>query len=528
MEISFSITKKHLEKIYTWFENLSIVRVVFYIATLLAVLSTSYSFIHGYIISYGDAESHINIAKKVVSSLTPGFAQLGGIWLPLPHIFMLPFVVFDPLWRTGLAGSIVSGVAFIISGIFIYKIAYLLLKNKLAAFVSFLVFGLNPNMLYLQATPMTEPTLICFFILSSYYFIKYILDTNNLQALILAGLFGFCATLSRYDGWFLVLCEALVIILLYVPNKKLWKRMEGRTILFSTLAFFGIFLWLLWDFLILGDAFYFKDSIYSAQAQQISWLKRGELPAFHNAVMAFLYYFIDSMTNTGMTAFFMGFIGFILYLVRDANSRRFYIALILLNPFIFNVISLFFGQSVIFIPHLTPATYEWKLFNARYGILMLPFIAIFMSYLFSQGKTGIKLLITSLFIVQMGLYIVGYSPVIALADGITGLSSAIRPDAEFWMHKHYDKGLVLLDDYSRTISIIRSGIPMQDIIYVGNKPYWNDSLHEPEKYASWLVMQKNDAVWTALYANKEMRGRVYKYFQKVYTSPTILIFKRDT
>ncbi|MDA6399016.1 hypothetical protein OSK33_24620, partial [Escherichia coli] len=52
------------------------------LATLLAILASEYSFIHGYTISYGDAESHLNIAKRVVDSLTSGFAQLGGIWLP--------------------------------------------------------------------------------------------------------------------------------------------------------------------------------------------------------------------------------------------------------------------------------------------------------------------------------------------------------------------------------------------------------------------------------------------------------------
>ena len=92
---------------------------VLLLAFLAAALATLWSYSKDYIIAYGDAESHLNIAKRVVDSLTPGFAQLGGIWLPLPHIFLIPFVYFDWLWRTGLAGSIVSGIAFIISAIYI-------------------------------------------------------------------------------------------------------------------------------------------------------------------------------------------------------------------------------------------------------------------------------------------------------------------------------------------------------------------------------------------------------------------------
>jgi hypothetical protein len=80
---------------------------VFIVALILSVSSMSYFYFTDNIIAYGDAESHLNIAKRVVHSITPGMAQLGGIWLPLPHLMMVPFVFFDSFWRTGLAGSIV-------------------------------------------------------------------------------------------------------------------------------------------------------------------------------------------------------------------------------------------------------------------------------------------------------------------------------------------------------------------------------------------------------------------------------------
>ena len=84
-----------------------------------------------------------------------------------------------------------------------------------------------------------------------------------------------------------------------------------------------------------------------------------------------------------------------------------------------------------------------------------------------------------------------------------------------------------MDDYARTVSILRTGIPMQNIIYIGNKPYWEESLVQPEKYANWIVMQKDDAVWRALIDQPITEGRLYKYFQKTYTSDEILIFKRN-
>jgi hypothetical protein len=140
------------------------------VALVLAVLATWYSYVHSYIIAYGDAESHLNIAKRVIDSLTPGFAQLGGIWLPLPHLLLIPFVHFNFLWHSGLAGSIVSGICFVVSAVYLYKIGFLLTKKKGAAWFVALAFMLNPNVLYLQSTPMTELTLIVFFIFSSYYY----------------------------------------------------------------------------------------------------------------------------------------------------------------------------------------------------------------------------------------------------------------------------------------------------------------------------------------------------------------------
>lgn len=497
------------------------------IAGLMAIAATIYSFANDYIILYGDAESHLNIAKRVMHSITPGLAQLGGIWLPIPHILLIPFVWVNTLWRTGLAGSIVSGTAFVIGTVFLYKTTFLVTKNKTAALIASIVFITNPNILYLQSTPMTEVVLIMFFVLSSYYFIRYILNDAEIFSLIIAAFFTFCASLSRYDGWFLAIFQALAIILIYIKKKNRWREMEGKLLLFATLAFFGIALWMLWDKLILGNAFYFTNSQFSAKTQQQNWLTRGELPGYHNILIACAYYFVTSMSNAGIFILLASFIGLVMYAKNKIERHRLIIIMVLIVPFIFNVTTLFLGQSVIFIPHLTPVGFEWRLFNVRYGVMAIPFVAFFFGYLFHKIPHKGKICLILLLLAQYMLFSMGYSKVISLTDGVEGLSHAKRPDAEGWIKKNYDYGLVLLDDYARTISIVRSGIPMQRIIYIGNKPYWEESLYSPEKYARWIVMQKDDAVWKALNIKPGTQGELYKYFEKVYTSDEILIFRRN-
>src|ERR1700693_6064391 len=66
--------------------------------------------LHG-VLLYVDSISHLEIARRVVSSTSPGLAQLGYVWLPLPHLLMLPFVWSSPLYQNGFAGSILSTAA---------------------------------------------------------------------------------------------------------------------------------------------------------------------------------------------------------------------------------------------------------------------------------------------------------------------------------------------------------------------------------------------------------------------------------
>lgn len=527
MNINISLKRQTIERLQKTIASWPWLLIVAALSVVFSVSATIYFYLHGNIISYGDAESHLNIAKRVVSSLTPGMAQLGGIWLPLPHVLLVPFVYFDPLWRSGIAGAIVSGIGYIVTCVILYKLIFLITKSKLASFFGFLIFAINPNILYMQSTPLTEIPLITFFMLSSYFFTKYLLSDQDFLSLIYASFFGFCATLSRYDGWFLVLFEAVIIIFMYVTHKTLWKKMQGRVILFSTLAFFGILLWFLWGLVILGDPLYFTHSQFSAKSQQQGFLARGELPAYKNILVSLLYYSVTTLSNLGVIIFFIGIIGMILYAKNTTNKHRFYFLCVVFSPFILNVYSLFAGQSVIFIPDVTPVGFQWRLFNARYGTIMIPVLAFFSGYLFYKVRLPGKVVIICLLLFQLLLYGIGYSRNIVLADGIVGLSHAKSPSAEYWMAKHYDHGLVLLDDYARTMSVIRSGIPMQNVIYIGTKPYWEESFRQPEKYATWIIMQKNDDVWKNIYDKPDVRARMYKYFEKVYTSPEILIFKRN-
>ncbi|MGA8629257.1 MAG: hypothetical protein WB567_08935 [Terracidiphilus sp.] len=119
-----------------------------------------WSWRHDAMLNYGDAVAHLHIARRVFDSRTPRFSQLGSVWLPLPHILLIPFVQNYQWWATGLAGVIPSALAYIAACAGIYRLARHFVSRSASA-LALAFFALNPNLLYLQTTAMTEPLFLC-------------------------------------------------------------------------------------------------------------------------------------------------------------------------------------------------------------------------------------------------------------------------------------------------------------------------------------------------------------------------------
>ena len=74
-------------------------------AVVIAFIALLVCYPRGYILLYGDAVAHLGIARRILDSRNPGLIQLGGVWLPLPHLLMMPFVREMQWWQNGLAGA---------------------------------------------------------------------------------------------------------------------------------------------------------------------------------------------------------------------------------------------------------------------------------------------------------------------------------------------------------------------------------------------------------------------------------------
>ena len=88
-----------------------------------SLVTAAWSWRHGAMLNYGDAVAHLHIARRVFDSHRPGLSQLGSVWLPLPHLLMIPFVAVYAWWANGIAGSIPSALAYLAACAGVYRLA---------------------------------------------------------------------------------------------------------------------------------------------------------------------------------------------------------------------------------------------------------------------------------------------------------------------------------------------------------------------------------------------------------------------
>ena len=107
------------------------------------VMAAAISWFHhtGSTLYSGDAEAHLDIARRIIDSRTPGWSQIGTTWLPLPHLLMIPLVRNDWMWITGLAGAIVSGVSITIAAAFLFAAVHRIFSNTRAPSRRWLCFS---------------------------------------------------------------------------------------------------------------------------------------------------------------------------------------------------------------------------------------------------------------------------------------------------------------------------------------------------------------------------------------------------
>lgn len=512
MSINIAIDKNKLFKLQTFFNSKNIISLVI-LMSIFSVLSFYIFYANGLGLSYNDARSHLDIGRRVVEGLKPGFAQLGSVWLPLPHLLMVPSIWVDILWHSGLSGAIQSMISFIETGLLIYLFLRILGVGILGRMIGVLIFATNINILYLQSTAMTELLLIATMTAGAYELFLWN-KSNEIQNLIKSSFWIMLSTLVRYDGWFL-LAYASVLVAIQAYKKFGRKGAEGMFFFFITLGGFGIFLWFLWNLLIFKDPLYFAYGSYSAYAQQDQLQQAGVLATKGNLLLSVKVYYYALVYNSSMFNLILGVIGAVIFWFDNKiKSDIKILSTVLFAPFFFNVLALYLGHSVLFVQGISGNTW----FNVRYGIMMMPSIAIFTGYLIHKAKSFRYILISLLIIVTFLSF--ANIDAVTIDDARVGSSQKNVSEVSGWLNIHTKEtqGYILISVASHDAIIFSSGLPMGKFIHEGTGLYWENATTTPQEWARWIVLRTYD-MNDLTYKTISKTGALDKYYNLVGKYP---------
>jgi len=475
----------------------------------------------GYTLDSGDATAHLNIARRIIDSRTPGYAQVGTVWLPLPHALMLPLVWHDRLWQTGLAGAIPAALCYVLGGLLWFAaVRYRL--GTLAAWVATLAYATNPNVLYLQATPMTEPIFFAGFS-ALLYCTERFRQRQETRWVVAAALAANAASLSRYEGWFLI---PFVTVHLWAISNRSWRH----ALLFGTLASLGPLYWLGHNWWFYGDAWEFYRGPYSAKAIYHRALSRGmkPYPGDGDWIKAIRYYAAAVRLSGGWALVVVGAVGWLIGVVR----QRVWWPLVFLGaPAVFYVLSLHSGGTPIFVPHLWPFSY----YNTRYGLSALPWLAFGAGLLARSLPQPRWRRWAALGLTSMLLLFWWARPEpqrwVCWKEARTNSEGrrAWTAQAATFLAKNYRGGGIITSFGDLTGIFLQAGIPLKETLHNDNPLFWQAAVLRPDLFLRerWAVTFAGDPVATALIA-AQRHGPYYERVQVIAVpkAPVVEIYRR--
>jgi len=485
---------------------------------------------HQQILLYGDAVAHINIARRVLDtrSWMSSFFQLGTVWLPLPHILMLPFVWNKALWMSGIAGSIPSMVAYVAGALGIFRLVSAR-APQVAAYLAAATYALNPNLLYMQTTAMNEPLYLAFFIWAVVYFDKWLralstpsgtasTSSSSERALESCGIVLAGGAATRYDGWFFgALMGALVVWTFLLWWRKTPDAARRRSMTKSLAEFLLInalvpVFWLAYNHRVSGHALDWANGPYSAKAIAERTTARGAAPypGKDHVVTAALYFLKAAKLNMGP-----GHWGDVLFLLAQLGTavalwrfRQYRTWLLLWVQLAFYALSIAYGSVPIFIPTWWPFSY----YNARYGLELLPVFAVFPVLLAVYAaelvtkpkKKPIVWSLLALLVAASYLSIYADVPItlkeaqvnartrMVLENELAKFLAGLPPSATLLMYQGEHVG-----------ALQQAGIPLRHVVSEVSHPDWEWALLDPAHHADFIIAFKGDPVWMAAQEHRQ-------------------------
>jgi hypothetical protein len=478
----------------------------------------------GWTLYYGDAEAHLNIARRMLDTRTRDYDQLGTVWLPLPHLLTLSLVWNDRLWRSGLAGAIPSSACFAIACTFLFAAMRVATQSSAAALASLGIFALNPNLLYLQSTPMTEPVSLAALMAVLYFSVRF-RRTQSLGAIAGAGLASLAASLARYEGWFII--PFVAFYFLFAAR----RRKIAAALIYIGIASLGPLFWLGHNWFIYSNALEFFNGPYSAKSiyQQALARNATPYPGDHDWRKAWLFFRTAASLCAGWGAVAVAAAGF-----AAAIWKR------VLWPMVFSALlpafylwSMHSGATPIYVPQLWFGSY----YNTRYGLAALPLLAAAGGTLTMLATRRWRPCLASGIVAAAILpWLIHPTPDAWICWKESQVNSEARrawtKDAANFLASQYQHGQGIFTSFGDLTGIFReAGIPLRDTLHQGNVLEWMSATRRPDLFLRqrWAVAIAGDEVAKALEQAARSSGPRYHLVRSIQVphAPVIEIYKRD-
>ena len=480
-------------------------------AVALAFLALTVCYSHGYLLLYGDAVAHLGIARRILDSRNPGLAQLGGVWLPLPHLLMMPFVGRMEWWRSGLAGAWPSLICYVAGVAGVYRLARRMVVPRWAI-VGTAFFALNPNLLYLATTAMTEPLFLALLIWLTLGTLECVdalragADKVARRRMYLLGLLIVGAVYTRYDGWVLgaaVWCVVVLTLWRY-RGVKAWGAFAVMTML-TVAAPLG---WLAYNHHFMWDALDFMRGPYSAAAIERKTTPVGaqHYNGWHHPLWAGVLYTRTAQVDAVAWEFGFGVMAAAVYGVWSVCRRRLHRASLLLwVPLPFYMYSVSYGHVPIFIPQMNPHSF----YNSRYGMELLPALALFLCVALGVAEERVRVRwglwsrlmepVALVLVLANTAAIIYWKPLVlkeAIANSLTRVPFEAAVARELMK---LPVGVPILMAVSDHVGAVQQAeIPLRQIVSEGDRDSFQAALAAPANHAAYAVSFAGDAVFGAI------------------------------
>jgi hypothetical protein len=284
---------------------------------------------------YGDGLAHMEGARRIFDSITPGYEEIGSVWLPLYHLICAPLAINDFLWRTGLAGGLVSSTAFALTCYLLFRLGAEINRNLVAGLVALAGALLCPSFLYLASTPLTEPLALMWSVLVAYALFRYS-QSGSWNSLAGAAVAAFMATLTRYEGWNILPFATMLVFLIYPCP---WRQRLSRALVFAGIAGTGPLLWLIQNAYRFRNPLEFYNGLGSAKdiyAHQLA-TTAFPYPTDGSLLLSARYYLEDLKLVIGVWALELAVLGLVAWCASLRESRRGAVAVLFLIPLPFYI-----------------------------------------------------------------------------------------------------------------------------------------------------------------------------------------------